>query len=268
VLEKRLAKVIDSLIATNQSTFIKGRNLVDGVVVVNEVVELARKSKKECLIFKVDFEKAYDSVDWGFLEYMLQRFGFCAKWIDWIRVCVFAGNLSVLVNGVPTPEINIQRGLKQGDPLAPFLFLLVVEGFSGVTRKAVELSLFKGFSVGRLPVVISHLQYADDTLCIGEASLENLWTLKAILRGFETASGLKVNFWKSGLIGVNVALSFWKWQLLSLIVDFVPSLLFILGFLLEQIRGVILLGILSWIIFGRGYSLGETNILVLVGGLL
>jgi hypothetical protein len=75
-------------------------------------------------------------------------------------------------------------------------------------RKAVELGLSKGFSVGRLLVVISHLQYADDTLCIEEASLENLWTLKAILRGFETASGLKVNFWKSGLIGVNVALSF------------------------------------------------------------
>ncbi|GAU51627.1 hypothetical protein TSUD_140380 [Trifolium subterraneum] len=97
-----------------------------------------------------------------------------------------------------------KRGLKQGDPLAPFLFLLVVEGFSSLMRKAVKLNLFKGFSIGRNPVVISHLQYADDTLCIGEASVNNLWTLKAILRGFELASGLKVNFWKSGLIGVNV----------------------------------------------------------------
>ncbi|MCH84503.1 LINE-1 reverse transcriptase like, partial [Trifolium medium] len=208
VLAKRLAKVIDSVIAPNQSAFIKGRNLVDGVLVVNEVVELAKKSKRECLIFKVDFEKAYDSVDWGFLEYMLQRCGFCEKWIGWIRVCVFAGNLSVLVNGSPTSEINIQRGLKQGDHLAPFLFLLVVEGFSGVMRKAVALNLFKGFSVGSNPLVISHLQYADDTLCIGEATVENLWSLKAILRGFEMASGLKVNFWKSALIGVNVPSSF------------------------------------------------------------
>jgi hypothetical protein len=197
--------VIDSLIASNQSAFIKGRNLVDSVVVVNEVVELAKKSRKECLIFKVDFEKAYDSVDWGFLEYMLHRFGFCSKWIDWIRACVFAGNLSVLVNGCPTSKINIQRGLKQGDPLAPFLFLLVVEGFSGVMRKAVEVNLFKGFTIGRSSVVISHLQYADDTLCIGEASVSNLWSLKAILRGFELASGLRVNFWKSGLIGINVS---------------------------------------------------------------
>jgi hypothetical protein len=174
VLARRLAKVMDSVIGSNQSAFIKGRNLVDGVVVVNEVVDLAKRTNRECLIFKVDFEKAYDSVDWGFLDYMLHRFGFCEKWIDWIQACVFAGNLSILVNGSPTPEISIQRGLKQGDPLAPFLFLLVVEGFSGVMRKVVDLEIFKGFSVGRNPVVISHLQYADDTLCIGEASVENI----------------------------------------------------------------------------------------------
>jgi hypothetical protein len=139
---------------------------------------------------------------------MLHRFGFSGKWIGWMRACVFAGNLSVLVNGSHTGEINIQRGLKQGDPFAPFLFLLVVEGFSGVMRKAVELGRFKGCAVGKTPVVISHLQYADDTICIREASVENLWPLKAILRGFEMASGLKVNYWKSGLVGVNIPPSF------------------------------------------------------------
>jgi hypothetical protein len=188
--------------------FLKGRHLVDGVLVINEFVDLAKKSGRECLIFKVDFEKAYDSVDWGFLEYMLRRFHFCDKWIGWIKACVFAGNLSVLVNGSPTSEINIQRGLKQGDPLAPFLFLLVVEGFAGLMRSVVDKNLFKGFAVGSEGLVISHLQFADDTLCIGKASLDNLWTLKAILRGFELASGLKVNFLKSCLIGVNVPRGF------------------------------------------------------------
>jgi hypothetical protein len=76
VLTNRLAKAMSPLIAHTQSAFIKGRNLVDGVLVVNEVVDLAKKSGKECLIFKVDFEKAYDSVEWSFLEYMLRRFGF------------------------------------------------------------------------------------------------------------------------------------------------------------------------------------------------
>jgi hypothetical protein len=199
---------MNSLIASNQSAFLKGRNLVDGVLVVNEVIDLAKKSGKECMVFKVDFEKAYDSVDWNFLEYMLYRFGFGEKWIRWIRACVFAGNLSILVNGSPTKEFNIQRGLKQGDPLAPFLFLLVAEGFGGVMKKAVEVNLFKGFAIGREGVSISHLQYADDTLCIGEASVQNLWTNKSILRGFHMASGLKVNFAKSCLMGVNVRAEF------------------------------------------------------------
>jgi hypothetical protein len=206
VLAKRLAKVIDSVISPNQSAFIKGRNLVDGVLVVNEIVDWAKKAKKECLIFKVDFEKAYDSVDWGFLEYMLRRCGFVEKWIGWMRVCVFAGNLSVLVNGSPTGEITVRLSVL--DPLAPCLFLVVVEGFSGVMRKAVEIGLFRGFSVGNDPIIVSHLQYADDTLCIEEATVENLWTLKAILRGFELASGLNINFWKSALFGVNVPSSF------------------------------------------------------------
>ncbi|GAU20845.1 hypothetical protein TSUD_120370 [Trifolium subterraneum] len=148
VLAARLAKVMDTVVASTQSAFIKGRNLVDGVMVVNEVIDLARKTGRKCLVLKVDFEKAYDSVDWGFLEYMLRRFGFGLKWIEWIRACVFAGNLSVLVNGCPTSEINIQRGLKQGDPLAPFLFLLVGEGLAGLMRSAVCKNLFKGFDVG------------------------------------------------------------------------------------------------------------------------
>ncbi|MCH93254.1 LINE-1 reverse transcriptase like, partial [Trifolium medium] len=208
VLAARLVKVMDSVVASTQSAFIKGRNLVDGVMVVNEVIDLARKTRRGCLVLKVDFEKAYDSVDWSFLEYMLRRFGFDNKWIHWIRACVFSGKLSVLVNGSPTSEINIQRGLKQGDPLAPFLFLLVAEGFAGLMRSAVAKNLFNGFGVGAEGLVVSHLQYADDTLCIGEATMENVWTLKALLRGFELASGLKVNFWKSCLIGVNVSPTF------------------------------------------------------------
>jgi len=80
----------------------------------------------------------------------------------------------------------------------------VAEGFSGLMRNAVDRNIFKGFEVKRGGVTLSHLQYADDTLCIGKASVENLWTLKAILRGFELVSGLKVNFHKSCLIGVNV----------------------------------------------------------------
>jgi hypothetical protein len=101
VLATRLGLVMDKLISKNQSAFIKGRLLVDGVLVINEVVDLAKRSNVKCMIFKVDFEKAYDSVNWKFLVYMMKRFGFADKWVDWIKACVCAGNLSVLVNGSP-----------------------------------------------------------------------------------------------------------------------------------------------------------------------
>ncbi|MCH87417.1 LINE-1 reverse transcriptase like, partial [Trifolium medium] len=140
VLTSRLAKAIDPLIPKTQTAFLKGRQLVEGVVVVNEVIDYAKKSGKECVILKVDFEKAYDSVDWSFLDFMLQKFGFCEKWRAWMRAYVCAGNMFVLVNGSPTEEINIKRGLKQGDPLAPLLFLLVAEGLGSLMRRAVELN--------------------------------------------------------------------------------------------------------------------------------
>lgn len=210
VLAGRLSKVMNSIISTSQSAFVKGRNLVDRAMVINEVVDFARRANRECLILKVDFEKAYDTVEWSFLEFMLKRVCFCPKWVAWMKACVFGGNMSILVNGTPTAteEICIQRGLKQGDPLAPFLFPLVAEGFSGLMRNAVNSNSFKGFDFRNNGLVVSHLQYADDTLCIGEASVENLWTLKALLRCFEMMSGLKVNFAKSCLIGVNVEREF------------------------------------------------------------
>ncbi|GAU18134.1 hypothetical protein TSUD_248350 [Trifolium subterraneum] len=197
-----------SLISKNQSAFLKGRLLVDGVLAINEVVDWVKKAKKECLVFKVDFEKAYDSVSWSFLEYMLRRFGFDEKWRSWIKACVFAGSLSVLVNGSPTEQIDISKGLKQGDPLAPFLFILVAEGLGALMKKAVDVGYFKGIQISTTGTIMSHLQYADDTLFVGEACVENLWTTKAILRWFELISGLKVNFFKSKLYGINVGDNF------------------------------------------------------------
>ncbi|MCH82219.1 LINE-1 reverse transcriptase like, partial [Trifolium medium] len=101
--------------------------------------------------------------------------------------------MSVLVNGSPTEEINIRRGLKQGDPLAPLLFLIVAEGLGALMRMVVDRGRFKPFSVGRGGMLISILQYVDDTLCIREATVENLWAVKAVLRGFEMASAEFLN---------------------------------------------------------------------------
>lgn len=173
-------------------------------MVVNEIVDLVKRKKEECLLFKVDFEKAYDSISWAFLVYMMSRMGFDEVWIGWIRSCLAKSSMSVLGNGSPTTDFQIHRGLKQGDPLAPFLFLIVAEGLAGLVYKAVDVGCFKGFEVSNT-LNFSILQYANATILLGNGSLENLWSIKTIFRSFEMVSGLKVNFHKISLIGINLS---------------------------------------------------------------
>ena len=149
-------------------------------------------------------EKAYDSVRWVFLYDMLHRMGFHNKWIKWIQGCLESATVSVLVNGSPTEEFKPSRGLRQGDPLAPFLFIVVVEGLVVLVRQVVKSNLLSGIKFGRKEVELSILQFADDSLFLCEDTYNNVLTLKAILRGFELASGLKINFHKSKLVGINV----------------------------------------------------------------
>ena len=154
-------------------------------------------------MFKVDFEKAYDSVSWHFLFYMMRRMGFHEKWIGWIKGCLSSTSISILVNGSPTSEFKPQRGLRQGDPLAPFLFDLVAEGLTGMMRAAVSKNCYHSFMVGKKKIPVNILQFADDTIFFGEPSMDNVTVIKAILKSFEMVSGLRINFAKSqfGAIG-------------------------------------------------------------------
>ncbi|MCI03311.1 LINE-1 reverse transcriptase like, partial [Trifolium medium] len=145
VLATRLKKVLGKLISPVQSAFLPNRQILDGVLVVNELLDLAKRRKDKCLMFKVDFERAYDTVNWNFLEYMMTRMGFTVGWRQWIRACVFQSSMSVLVNGSPTEDFTVGKGLRQGDPLSPFLFLIVAEGLTGLMSKAVDGSLFHGY---------------------------------------------------------------------------------------------------------------------------
>lgn len=121
---------------------------MDGVLVVNEIVELAKtnkKSRQDCLILKLDFEKAHDSISWDFLNYMMDRMGFGTRWLWWIKACIFLGAISILFNGSHSQEVFVSKRLRQGDPLASFLFLIAAEGMTGMFRNAESLGLFFWF---------------------------------------------------------------------------------------------------------------------------
>ena len=169
------------------------------------MVDEAKKNNKELMLFKVDFEKIYDSVDWGYLDAVMQKMAFSVLWGKWIKECVTSATSSILVNGSPTDEFSLQRGLRQGDPLSPLLFLLVVEGLNVMMQSVVENNLYTGYGVDLASsVAVSRLQFADDTLLFGEKSWANIRALRAVLTLFADMSGLKVNFHKSLLVGINI----------------------------------------------------------------
>ena len=167
LLANRLKLVMPDIIDERQSTFISGRHLLHNVLIVNEVVEEAKRHQKPCLVFKVDYERAYDSVSWAFLSDMMKRLGFCNKWICWIEGCLKSASISVLVNGSPTNEFLPQRGLREGDPLAPLLFNIVAEGLTGLMREALDKGIYSSFLVGKNNTPANILQYADDTIFWG-----------------------------------------------------------------------------------------------------
>lgn len=101
LLANRLKKVMPFIIDERQSAFIEGRHLLHSTIIANEVVEEAKRGQKPCIVFKVDYEKTYDSVSWDFLFYILRRMGFCTKWIQWIEGCIKSASISILVNFMP-----------------------------------------------------------------------------------------------------------------------------------------------------------------------
>jgi len=118
--------------------------------------------------------KAYDTVDWEFLGYIMGRMRFNSKWIKWIKGFFESSTISVLVNGSPTREFKPKKGLRQGDPLGLFLFLIPVEGLSGVVREAKKNVLLDGLKIGRDKIGVSVLQFPDDTIFMCKTINQNV----------------------------------------------------------------------------------------------
>lgn len=172
VLVNRLRLVIGSIVVSHvQSAFIKGRHILAGVFIPNEMVDEARKLHKEMMLFKVDFNKAFYFMDQHYLDDVMKNMNFLVLWRKWISECVGSATTSVLVNGCPTDEFSLERVLRKGNPLSPFPFLLAAEGLNVLVHSLVDNDLFSGYSVGSTTLVhISDLQFVDDTLIIGEKS--------------------------------------------------------------------------------------------------
>lgn len=163
-----------------------------------------KKSKEEIVFLKLDFHKAFDCVSWAFLSWTLEQMGFPPRWITWINSCIKSAAASILLNGTPLKPIKLHRGLRQGDPLSPLLFVLAAEVMNLMLKKAVDLHLWAGLPVCKNGPILTHLQFADDTVIFARPDPTTLYNIKSVLILFQLTSGLKINFHKSEILGINV----------------------------------------------------------------
>ncbi|KAK9053404.1 hypothetical protein SSX86_030038 [Deinandra increscens subsp. villosa] len=184
--------------------FVANRNIVDGPLIINEILSWLKQSKLQAMFFRIDFNKAYDSLDWDFIDSILAQMNFPERWRIWVQGLLKASRSSVLINGAPTKEFDMFRGVRQGDPLSPYLFILALEAFHWMLSKATSMGIFHGLSLPQDGPVISHLFFADDALILGQWSSANFINLRRLLRCFFLVSGLQVNLHKCGLTGLNV----------------------------------------------------------------
>ena len=206
VLANRLKKVLNQLISESQNNFVGGRQILDSVLIANECVESKMKSKIPGVICKLDIEKAYDHVNWEALLDLLKRMGFGVRWCRWIRTCISTVQFSVLFNESPADFFGSSRGLRQGDPLSPMLFLVMIEVFNKMMKRAEGAGLLRGFRAAGRPgggVGVSHLLFADDTILFCNANEEQILHIRMLLLCFQAVTGLKVNALKSEMVPIG-----------------------------------------------------------------
>ncbi|CAN6679166.1 unnamed protein product [Malus baccata var. baccata] len=207
VLANRLKAVMPKIISPSQNAFVSGRQIQDNIGIAHEVFHFlkGRKSKHKFEMgIKIDMLKAYDRVEWVFLDSVMERMGFYSLWRKLIMGCVSSVKFAVILNGQLGKKFAPSRGLRQGNPLSPYLFLMVGEVLSSLIQVAVEKKLIDGVRLGVTGPVLSHIFFADDTLVFMRADEKNCRHLVKLLRDYCDASGQEVNLQKSSVyFGAN-----------------------------------------------------------------
>lgn len=202
-LVNRLKPAIPDIIDADQTGFVHGRNISENFTYAADLLSCCHKRRMPTAVLKLDFKKAFDSVAWDSLDVIMECRGFDLRWRGWIKQILQTGRTAVMLNGVLGRWINCKRGLRQGDPLSPYLFIIVADVLQRLIQRACANDLLQHPIDASLPCPV--LQYADDTLILLRADVSSLQILKSILDSFSRATGLEINFHKSTFVPMHTS---------------------------------------------------------------
>ncbi|XP_028761232.1 uncharacterized protein LOC114719845 [Neltuma alba] len=199
VLANRFKGVMNYLIRPNQCSFIRGRQGIDNIIIAQEAIHTMRTKKQAdgFVAIKVDMEKAFDRLDWNFIQFTLNSMGLDEGFVNLIMNCVSTATMNVLWNGVPSETFTPTRGVRQGDPLSPYLFILCMERLGQLIHTEVHEGRWKPLKLSANGPPFSHLFFADDLILFSEASQDQMEEIREIMRFFCEVSGHQINLQKS-----------------------------------------------------------------------
>ena len=194
-IASRLKFVLSDLIDHDQTGFLKGRSIAENICLINNVISYTHLKDIPGLLLFIAFEKAFDTIEWNFVRKVLEHFGFGCSLINWVNLFYSDIQSCIINNGWSGGFFGLGRGVRQGCPLSPYLFILCAEVLATAIRGDNEI---KGISVGNVECKLS--QYADDTTMILDGSLASLERSFALLDSFGHLSGLRVNCEKTEVL--------------------------------------------------------------------
>ncbi|WVZ83332.1 LOW QUALITY PROTEIN: hypothetical protein U9M48_030493 [Paspalum notatum var. saurae] len=202
VLTSRLQLFIPALVGGDQTGFIKKRCIAESYAYAMDILQCCHKRNVPTVVLKLDFRKAFDSVNWESMTAILRIRGFPKCWCSWMMDMLSTGKTSVLLNRVPGLWIDCKNGLRQGDPISPYLFIIVADVLCQLLRFRGHNSSLSHPILQGAPCPV--LQYADDTIIFIKASSEAMVSLKRVLQEFAHATGLIINYRKTTFLSIGI----------------------------------------------------------------
>jgi exonuclease III len=203
IMANRLKRILPKLIPENQGGFVRGRQILDNIILVQEAIHTSCKKKEKGMVIKLDLANAFDRVKHDFLFAVMRNFGFNQKFIEWVKACISAPWIAPLINGRPANFFQASRGLRQGCPLSPVLYVIQASVLSFQLQRCLQNRSLSGIRVVPKVKDVNHAQFADDTLLLGDANLKTARNFKSELDYYKDSSGSEINYHKSKIYGWN-----------------------------------------------------------------